>query len=162
MGDGVNKEARAVGLSLEDEKFVFLMHFRECRCKVSKACELTEISVEAFHNWMRTDETFLDQVRAVQIEYNEQRVDLAEEMLEANVLQGKSADIKFTLEKLGEHRGYGKRLAKGGSGRGALGSGQSQKQLSWPEEPRSLEEWESTVVEAEIVKTEDKPKPKEE
>ena len=155
MGDGVNKEARAAGLSIEDEKTVFLLHFADNRCKIHKSCQLAEIEVSTFYRWMQSDEKFLEQVREIQLAYNEERVDLAEEMLEANVIRGRSADIRLTLEKLGEHRGWGKRGKGQGSGQGALGSGKAQQQLSWPEEPKSLEEWEQQVIDAEIVKTDE-------
>jgi hypothetical protein len=160
MGDSVNREARAAGLSIEDEKQVFLLHFAhpDTRCKITQACRLAEIEVGTFYQWMRNDEKFLEKVREIQLAWNEERVDLAEAMLEDNVLRGKSADIRFMLGQLGEHRGWGKRGTGKGQGQGSLGSGKPQEQLSWPEEPKSLEEWEQQVIDAEVVKTEEKPK----
>ena len=145
---GLPNEAKALLPSEEDLKLAFVMLFEENKCLLGKTLRQAEINPTMFKKWMAEDEEFCGQVSELRIRQIEERVDAAEEALDLNVLEGKSSDIKFILETLGKHRGYGKKVEITGPDGRSIFEG-----LEWPDEPASLEEWEGQVVDAVKVET---------
>ncbi len=88
---------------MNKEKTDFLEHFSKCRAIIKTACSSAGINRQTYYNWMKNDEEFAQKVRLIQ----DEQVDMVEDRLLNNILNGDTTAAIFYLKCKGKERGYG-------------------------------------------------------
>ena len=133
-------------MNYEDKKIAFphMLHNREG--DISKACYDLGMSRSTYRRWIDEDEEFAE----ICADVGEGLIDMTEGMLIKNIRKGKSSDIKLMLTTRGRNRGYGEKVEVEHTGVIAHAHG-----VKWyPNEPKSVAEWEDMMIEAESRRVE--------
>ena len=146
MADNTPRAVQSIALTKDEKQLIFLVHFEANGAKITPAASAAETTPGTVYKWMSEDDEFRTAVMDIRDRRVEERLDLAEDMLDFNILKGQSSDIQFILKTLGKHRGYGTKVAITGPNGGSIFDG-----LEWPDEPESLEAWSRETIDAEVV-----------
>ena len=146
MPDNTPRAAQGIAMTRDEKQLIFLVHFEANGAKITPAASAAETTPGTVYKWMAEDDEFREQVQSIRDRRVEERLDVAEDMLDFNIMRGQSSDIQFILKTLGRHRGYGTKVALTNAQGGNFFDG-----LEWPDEPESLEAWENQAIDAKTV-----------
>lgn len=128
-------------LTMPEKQELFLIALDSTRGNISAACAIIDISRTTFYKWMNDDSEggFAERFQVVKHNSIEERLDVAESMLDQNVEKGISADIKYFLDNHGGRRGYGKKRVEVDFN---VHSDPLMPVGEFPEEPEDVDQWE--------------------
>lgn len=135
-------------MTLEQRKATFLVLLYNREGNVTKTCQDIGISRPTYNRWYESDEEFAQGCQMV----GESLLDMTEGALVKNIKKGKSTDIQFMLKTKGRSRGYGEKVEVAHTGMIAHAHGIKH----YPNEPKSIAEWEEQVKLAEKAEEERK------
>lgn len=124
-------------LSVKDRKDLLLLALQETKGIISVACNVIGIPTGTAYRWIREDTEFKDACKQVRQDYLETLLDTAESVIEDCIVntQDKQA-AQWLLSKQGSARGYGKHVV-------IDLQTNAFKDLQFPDEPDSIEDWEA-------------------
>ena len=120
----------------KDKKNLFLLALQECHGVISQACNVLGFSSNTVYHWIRNDDEFQEACRITRKDYLESLLDKAEDVVEAYIDGKDKQAAQWFLSKKGADRGYGKHVT-------IDLQGDAFRDLEFPDEPGSVEEWEA-------------------
>lgn len=127
-------------LSTDEKKSLFLLALKELEGNISEACKVAQIgSRQTFYTWMDADDEFAFQVKSIQLDVSETLLDEAEGVIRFWIKRLDKQTAQWLLKQLGKRRGYGNKVE-------VEHTGDAFKDLDYPDEPTSVDEWEDKMV----------------
>lgn len=97
-----DQKKSVIVLTREEQKKALITALQNNRGHIANACQVVGVTRQTYYNWKKEDEAFRDAVT----ENEEAVIDLVENKLMQNILQGDVTSIIFYLKTKGRNRGY--------------------------------------------------------